>query len=71
MLILSAFLTNSFYSVFLTISFFTTLLSLSKSTGVASNLPIYNLSTLHLKLLKSLGTFLIYQCIIYLHQILN
>ena len=53
----SAFLTNSSYSFFLTTSFFTTLRSLIKSTGVASNFPISNLSTLVFKLLKLIGTF--------------
>ena len=38
-------------------SYFTTLLSLLKSTGVVSNLPISNLSTLLFKLPKPLGTF--------------
>ena len=43
---------------FLTTSFFTTLLSLLNSTGVVSNLPISNLSTLLSKLIKLLGIFL-------------
>ena len=51
------FLTNSSYSVFLTTSFFTTSLSLLKSACVVPDLPIFNLSTLCFKLLKSLRTF--------------
>ena len=58
MLILLTFPTNSSYSVFLTTLFLTTLLSLLKLTGVSSNLPISNLSTLFFKLLKPLDTFL-------------
>ena len=46
------------YSVLLTTSFFTALLSLLKSTGVVSNFPISNLSTLLFKRFKPLGTFL-------------
>ena len=45
------------YSVFLTTSFFTTSHSLIKSTGVVSDFPIFNLSTLRFKLFKPLGTF--------------
>ena len=52
-------------------SFYIKLLSLLKSTGVLSNFPIPNLSTLLFKLLKLLDTFLFYQYLIYLHQILN
>ena len=51
------FLTNRSYSVFLTTSSFTTSLSLLKSTGVFSNLPISNLSTLLFKLSKPFDTF--------------
>ena len=40
------FLTNLLYSVFLTTSYFTISLSLLESTGVVSNLPLSNLSTL-------------------------
>ena len=36
---------------------FTTLLSLLELTGEVSNFPIFNLSTLILKLLKPFGTF--------------
>ena len=43
------------YSVILTTSFFTTLLSLAESTGVISNFPVSNLSTLIFKLLKLAG----------------
>ena len=56
-LILVTFFTNSSYSVVLTTSIFTTLLSLIKSTGIVSNLPIHNLSTLLSELLKPLGAF--------------
>ena len=55
------------YTSFLTTSVFTTLLSLLKSTGVVSNFPISNLSTLLFKFLKSVGIFSIYQYLIYLH----
>ena len=43
--------------LFLTTSLFVTLLSLLKSTGVVSNFPVCNLSTLVFKLLEPLGTF--------------
>ena len=45
------------YTSFLTASFFTTLLSLLKSTGIVSNFPLFNLSTLFFKLFKLLGKF--------------
>ena len=53
----SIFFILALYSVFLTIPFFTTLLSLLKSTGVVSNFPISNLSSLLFKQLKPLGTY--------------
>ena len=56
---------------FLKTSFFTTLLSLLESTGTGTNLSTSNLSTLLFKLLKLVENFLIYQYLIYLHQILN
>ena len=67
------------YSSFPTISIFTTTLSLLKWTRTGTNLLIWiyflstsNLSTLFFKLPKLLDTFfLIYQYLIYLHQILN
>ena len=49
------FLNNSLYSMFLTTCFFTTSLSVFKSTGVVSNLPISNSSTLLFKLRKKLA----------------
>ena len=39
---------------FLLISFFTSIISLLKSTGVLSNFPVSNLSTLTFKMLKAL-----------------
>ena len=54
----SIFFILALYTSFLTTSFFTTLLSLLKSTGVVSNFPISNLSTLLFKLSKPLGTLL-------------
>ena len=42
---------------FLTTSFFTTSLNLIKSTGVVSNFPISNLSTLLFKLFRLVGRF--------------
>ena len=48
---------SSISLIFVTTSFFTTSLRLLKSTGVISNFPTSNLSTLLFKLLKPLGTF--------------
>ena len=67
----SRFLILALYSVFLTTSFFTTLLSLLNSTGVVSNFPISNLSTLVLNYLNYLVHFLVYQYLIYQPQLLN
>ena len=50
---------------------FTTVLSLLKSTGVVSNFTTSNLSILLFKLLKLIGTLLIYQYLIYQLQFLN
>ena len=52
-------------------SFFTASLCLLKLARVASNFPISNFSTLIFKLLNLIGAFLIFQYLIYLHQILN
>ena len=48
----SIYLILTLYSVFLTTSCFTILLSLIKSTGVVSNFPISDISTLLFKLLS-------------------
>ena len=52
-------------------SFFTASLCLLKLARVVSNFPISNFSTLIFKLLNLIGAFLIFQYLIYLHQILN
>ena len=68
------FIFNTFYLsilyIFLTTSFFAASISLLKSTGEGANLSTSSLSTLFFKLLKLAGTFSIYQCLIYLHEIL-
>ena len=69
-LVISVILSSIFFilalcSSFLKTSFFTTSLNLLKSTGAGNNLSTSNLSTLLFKLLKLVGTFSIYQYLIY------
>ena len=70
--ILSAFVTNLFYSAFLTTSFLTTLLSFTKSLGTAVNLSISNLSTSVFKLAKFEFTAKLLKstCVTFLNQFL-
>ena len=67
----SMFLIVALYSVFLSASFLTTLLNLRKPTGVVSNFPISNLSTLLFILLRSVGTLFNYQYLIYQLELLK
>ena len=63
----SIFLILALYTSFLTTSVFNVSLSLLKSTGTGANLSKSNLCILLFKLLKLVGTFLIYQDLVYLH----
>ena len=55
------------HSSYFTTSFFITSLSLLKSTGTGTNYLTSKLSDLFFKLLKLVGTFSIYQYLVYLH----
>ena len=68
----SIFLILALYTSFFATSFFTTSLGLLKSTGTGTNLSKPYIYLLYiLNCLNHLVNFLIYQYLLYLHQILN